>query len=215
MYCTFRSYGCNLSSILCNRSGARWICFLKIISSGLWSDSTIVLFPRMYSETRLLRTRLSTYTRLERSLRRSRTSPIGKHVHFFRIRRTERGTKSDITHQFSLHQHFFALSLALFSDYEHVFHCLSVLISASRHVFKFTMPRKAISPYEKRVMNDIQNGEASSVADRSREHVEPVIPVSKMACWIERTLVTTYLFSFPLRVRNNRVSLYCLNLSHA
>ena len=70
------------------------------------------------------------------------------------------------------------------------------------------MPRKAISPYEKRVMNDIQNGEAFSVADRSREHVEPVIPVSKIAFLIERTLVTTYLFSFPLRVRNNRVSLY-------
>ena len=83
---------------------------------------------------------------------------------FFRIRRTERGTKSDITYQFSLQEHFFALSLALFSDHEHV-HCLSVLISTSRHVFKFTMPRKAISPYEKRVMNDIQNGEASSVAD--------------------------------------------------
>ena len=95
-----------------------------------------------------------------------------------------------------------------FSDHEHVFHCLSVLISTSRHVFKFTMPRKAISPHEKRVMNGIQNGEASSVADRSREHVEPVIPVSKIAFWIERTLVTTYLFSFPLRVRNNRVSLY-------
>ena len=74
------------------------------------------------------------------------------------------------------------------------------------------MPRKAISPYEKRVMNDIQNGEASSVADRSREHVEPVIPVSKIAFWIERTLVTTYLFSFPLRVRNNRVSLYISEL---
>ena len=57
-------------------------------------------------------------------------------------------------------------------------------------------------------MNDIQDGEASSVADRSREHVEPVLPVSKIAFWIERTLVTTYLFSFPLRVRNNRVSLY-------
>ena len=57
-------------------------------------------------------------------------------------------------------------------------------------------------------MNDIQGGEASSVADCSREHVEPVLPVSKIAFWIERTLVTTYLFSFPLRVRNNRVSLY-------
>ena len=29
------------------------------------------------------------------------------------------------------------------------------------------MPWKAISPYEKRVMNDIQDEEASSVADRS------------------------------------------------
>ena len=27
--------------------------------------------------------------------------------------------------------------------------------------------------------------------------------------WIKRTLFRTYLFSFPLRVRNNQVSLYC------
>ena len=53
-----------------------------------------------YSETRFVCTRLRTYTQLLRSLRRSRTLPIGKHVHFFRLRRTERGTKSDITHQF-------------------------------------------------------------------------------------------------------------------
>ena len=129
---------------------------------------------------------------------------------FFRIRRTERGTKSDITYQFSLQEHFFAFLWLFFSDHEHFFHRLSVSISTSRHVFKFTIPWKAISPYEKRVMNDIQDGEASSVADRSREHVEPVLPVSKIAFWIERTLqlVTTYLFSFSLRVRNNRVSLY-------
>ena len=87
---------------------------------------------------------------------------------------------------------------------------LSVSISISRHVFKFAMPWKAISPYEKRIMNDIQDGEASSVADRSREHVEPVLPMRKIAFWIERTLVTTYLFPFPLRVRNNRVSLYII-----
>ena len=87
---------------------------------------------------------------------------------------------------------------------------LSVSISISWHVFKFTMPWKAISPYEKRIMNDIQDGEASSVADRSRKHVEPVLPVRNIAFWIEHTLVTTYLFSFPLRVRNNRFSLYIL-----
>ena len=57
-------------------------------------------------------------------------------------------------------------------------------------------------------MNDIQDGEASSVADRSREHMELVLPVRKITFWIERTLVSTYLFPFPLRVRNNRVSLY-------
>ena len=47
----------------------------------------------------------------------------------------------------------------------------------------------AVSPYEKRVMNlkDIQDGEASSVADRLRERVEPVLPVRKIAFWIERT----------------------------
>ena len=59
------------------------------------------------------------------------------------------------------------------------------------HVFKFTMPRKAISPYEKRVMNDIQNGEASSVADRSREHVEPVFP-SEQNGLLDRTYFGYY-----------------------
>ena len=53
-------------------------------------------------------------------------------------------------------------------------------------------------------MNDIQDREASSVADRSREHVELVLPVRKIAFWIESTLVRTYLFSFPLRVRQGR-----------
>ena len=67
---------------------------------------------------------------------------------------------------------------------------------------------QVISPHEKRLMNNIQDGEASSMADRSLEHVEPVLPVRKIAFWIERTSVSTYLFSFPLRVRNNRVSLY-------
>ena len=89
---------------------------------------------------------------------------------------------------------------------------LSVSVSTFRHVFKFTMPWKATSPYEKRVMNDIQDGEASSVANCSLEHVEPVLPMRKIAFWIERTLFSTYLFSFPWRVRNNRVSLY-LNLA--
>ena len=103
----------------------------------------------------------------------------------------------------------FALSLVLFFLITSMSSNLSVSISISRHVFKFTMPRKAISPYEKRIMNHMQDGdlEASSVADRSREHVEPVLPVRKIAFWIERTLVTPYLFSFPSRVRNNRVSL--------
>ena len=56
------------------------------------------------------------------------------------------------------------------------------------------MPWKAISPYEKRVMNDIQDGEAFSVADRSREHMELVLPVRKIAFWIERTLFTKALW---------------------
>ena len=69
------------------------------------------------------------------------------------------------------------------------------------------MPWKAIAPYEKQVMNDTQDREASSVADCSREHVEPVLPVRKIAFWIERTLLVRTFFSFPLRVRTNRVSL--------
>ena len=40
-------------------------------------------------------------------------------------------------------------------------------------------------------MNGIQDGEASSVAYRSREHLEAVLPVRKIAFWIERTLVST------------------------
>ena len=55
-----------------------------------------------------------------------------------------------------------------------------------------------MSPYEKRVMNDIQDGEASSVADRLCEHVEPVLPVRKIAFWIELTLISTYLFFISL-----------------
>ena len=49
-------------------------------------------------------------------------------------------------------------------------------------------------------MNDIQDGEVSSVADRYRlrEHVEAVLHVRTIAFWIERTVVSTYLFSFPL-----------------
>ena len=43
-----------------------------------------------------------------------------ENMYFFRIRRTERGTKSDITYQFSLQEHCFALSFVLFSDHKHV-----------------------------------------------------------------------------------------------
>ena len=166
--------------------------------------------PAIYSETRFVHTQFSTYTRLKSSLRRLRTSPIGKHgPFFFQIRRTERGTKSGITYPFSLQEHFFC---PFFGSYFFLITSmssnLSVLILISRHVFKFMMPWKVISPYEKRVMNDIQDGEASSVADRSREHVNLVLPARKIAFWIELTLVSTYLFSFPLRVSNNRVSLY-------
>ena len=72
----------------------------------------------------------------------------------------------------------------------------------------------------------IQDEEASSAADHSYEQElrpkhnekiashefargEPVVPVRKIAFWIECTLfiISTYLFSFPLRVCNNRVSL--------
>ena len=97
-----------------------------------------------------------------------------------------------------------------FSDHEHVIHCLSVSISISKHVFKLAMPSEAISPYEKQIMNDIEDGEASSVADRLREYVDLVLPVRKIEFWIERTLVGTYLLSFPLRVPNYRVSLYSI-----
>ena len=45
---------------------------------------------------------------------------MGKTRTFFRIKRTECGTKSNITYQHSLLEHFFALSLVLFSDNEHV-----------------------------------------------------------------------------------------------
>ena len=45
-----------------------------------WEFAVII---SLYSETRFVRTRLSTYTRLLRSLRRSRTSPIGLFCPFF------------------------------------------------------------------------------------------------------------------------------------
>ena len=108
---------------------------------------------------------------------------------------SERGTKSDITYQFSLQEHLFALSFVLFFLITSMSSNLSVLISVSRHVFKFTMPWKVISSHEKWLMNDTQDGEASSVADRSREHVEPVLPVRKIAFW-PLWLVRTF-FHFP------------------
>ena len=118
------------------------------------------------------------------------------YIFFFLIRRTEWGTKSDISYQFSLQEHFFALSLVLFF-WSRACHPLSFN-------FDFNFPArfqardalKVISPYEKRAMNDIQDGEASSVADHSREDVELVLPVRKIGFWIERTLVRTYLFFY-------------------
>ena len=109
-----------------------------------WHRSLLPYNHRMhltYSETRFLRTRLSTDTRLIRSLRRSRTSPIGKHVHFFSgiKRRTERGTKSGNTYQFSLQVHFcpffgsFFLITSMSSN-------LSVSISIFRHAFQLMIP---------------------------------------------------------------------------
>ena len=57
-------------------------------------------------------------------------------------------------------------------------------------------------------MNDIQDGEASSVADRSREHVTPVHASEENRVFdTKRTLAATYLFSFLVRVRNIWVSL--------
>ena len=55
-----------------------------------------------------------------------------------------------------------------------------------------------ISPHEKRVMNYTQDGEASSMADRSREHMEPdpASEENRALARIERALVSTYLFSF-------------------
>ena len=42
-------------------------------------------------------------------------------MYIFRIRRTERGTKSDTTYQFSLQEHFFCPFFgSLFSDHKHV-----------------------------------------------------------------------------------------------
>ena len=50
-------------------------------------------------------------------------------------------------------------------------------------------------------MNDIQDGESSSVADRSCEQVEPVLPVRKIGFWIERTLVKYIPFFISLEGR--------------
>ena len=174
-----------------------------------WSHINQQVWVRTYSETRFVSTRLSTYTRFNNVLSVNHGHRQSENIYiFFRIRRTERGKKTGYYVPISLQEHFLALSLVLFFFWSQACHPnFSVSISISRHVFKFTMPWKAISPYEKRVMNDIQDGEASSVADRLREHEEPVLSVRKIAFWIECTLVSTYLFSFPLRVRNNRVSL--------
>ena len=64
--------------------------------------------------------------------------------------------------------------------------------------------------HEKRVMNDIQNGEASSVSDRSHKHVEPVFPVRcEQNRVLDRTFFGYYVpFFISLEGTNNRVSLY-------
>ena len=99
----------------------------------------------------------------------------------------------------------FFQSLVLFSEHQRVNHCLSVSISSPWYVFKFT-----ISKFEKREMIVIHYGETSSVADRSGEQelrpkqneniaspeFAPVVPVRKIAFWIERTLLVRTFFSF-------------------
>ena len=47
----------------------------------IWEHHYMSLVTIFYSETRFVRSRLSTYTQLLRSLRRSRTSPIGRFLH--------------------------------------------------------------------------------------------------------------------------------------
>ena len=112
--------------------------------------------------------------------------------------RTWHNLKSDITYQFPLQGHLFALSLvSFFSDHEQCHPTFQFQFQFPRHVFKITMPWKAISPHEKRLMNDIQDGEASTGEDCSREHVEPVLPVRKITFWIERTLVSNTPFRRP------------------
>ena len=87
--------------------------------------------------------------------------------YFFRIRRTERGSQSEITLQFSLEEPFSpVLSFGSFFLITSISFNFSVSISSLRSW-------KAILKFEKGEMNDIQDWEASSVADRSREHVEP------------------------------------------
>ena len=71
-------------------------------------------------------------------------------------------------------------------------------------------------------MTIVEDREVFSAAKRSHEQelrpaqnmlrhvslqVEPVVPVRKMAFWIERTSFSMHLSSFPLRIRINQVSL--------
>ena len=161
----------------------------------------------MYSETRLLRIRLSTYTRITFSP--SITDIANRKTCTFFSDKTYR-TRHKIGYYvpiFPPRALFCPFFGSFFSDHEHVIQPFS---------FDFNFPARfqvqnALKGdfNERKANNERHSGRRSIFRGRSFAWTRGTGPaVRKIAFWIERTLVTTYLFSFPLRVRNNQVSLY-------
>ena len=130
-------------------------------------------------------------------------------MYIFRIIRTERGTKSDIPYQFYLQEHFFALFWFFFSDDEHVIQPFS---------FDFNFPARfqvhdALKGdfTARKASNERHSGRRSIFCGRSFTWTRETGPASEENRVLDRTYFGQYVpFSFPMRVRNNRVSLYII-----
>ena len=110
---------------------------------------------------------------------------------FFQIRRTERCTKSDITYQFSLQEHFFALSLVFFSNHEHVIQPFS---------FNFNFPAR-FQVHDalkgnftvRKANNEPHSGRGSIFRGRSLAWTHGTSPSGEENCLLDRSSFGYYL----------------------
>ena len=147
-------------------------------------------------------------------------------MYIFRIRRKERGTISDNRYQFfppgARFCPFFGSSIFLITGTSSTvfqFRCqFLVALSSSwcpERQFHDTRSEKWLTfgtekhlPWRIVCVNQNSTKTERNISRYVILHMEPVVLVRKIAFCIKRTLFITCLFSFPLRVRNNRVLLY-------